>query len=69
MVKIEKYLKHLYFEKEQIKKTIQKILDNQDVAKFTSQNLQYLINDLKEIETKENFIKSKDFEMLIKFIE
>ena len=61
---MEKYLEHLKSEKENCKQHIIDIVNEQNGFRFSSMNLQFAINRLKEIEAIEEFIESKDFKML-----
>ena len=58
------FLKTLENRKENLKKRIYEIITETGFEKFTSNNLEYIVKDLREIELLIDFTKSEDFEIL-----
>lgn len=54
--KKELYLKHLEKQQEGIRERLSRMIDGTSFEKLTSTNLQYIVNDLKEIEAIKKFI-------------
>lgn len=55
---------HLENEKENLKNRLLSILNGNSLEKLTSKTLIEIAQDLKEIETLQNFVNSDDFEKL-----
>lgn len=57
-----KFIKHLKEQKDHLREIILDITDEEsNFSEFTSKKIQEIANELKEIETLENFVLSDDF--------